>query len=1237
MLIVIDMQGAQSGSRLRGIGRYTLMLVKAMVHQQDTHEIVLALNGSFSDTIESLRAEFDGLLPQENIRVWHPAAADGKARHGDGASYRLTELTYEGFLVNQDPDFIYVTSLFEGLGEGAITCIHRLQKQVPVAVTIFDLIPYIKPKPYLDDPTVRRWYLEKIENLKRADVWLGISESARNEGIEHLNLSEDRVYNISSAADDAFQKITISPEQERKLRDKYGLKKPYVMYTGGIDYRKNIEGLIRSYARLPAAIRKDHQLAIVCSVRPENRVQLEKLAHKEGMEDSELVLTGFVPEQDLVALYNLCKLFVFPSLHEGFGLPALEAIQCGAPVIAANTSSLPEVVGWEEALFDPYSDESIATLIKRGLSDQSFCDEARLRQSEHAKKFSWGGSARAALSAMEDWYNCPDSFVLSSEVPSERPLLAYVSPLSPVRSGIADYSAELLPELSKYYDIELIVDQPKCDLNPSILNGKQLRSPEWLIQNADKVDRVLYHFGNSSFHRHMFKLLDKVPGVVVLHDFFLSGAQAYREMDGLEPNAYALALYHSHGYQALRERFDSDTGQDVVWHYPANLPVLQRAQGLIVHSEHSFELARDWYGEKARNDWTVIPHLRTLDESMDRERARQDLGFNAGDLIVCSFGVLGRTKQNHRLLKAWLDSPLSRNPHAHLIFVGQNSEDEYGRFFAKSVARSGSCNHIKITGWADAKMFQQYLAAADIGVQLRTLSRGETSGTVLDCMGKGLATIINKHGSMSDIDSTGVWMLPDEFKDEELLEALTTLADNVRYRQELGAQAREIIRHNNNPAKCAKQYHEAIEKYHCKSSIGLTGLVEKVALELREGADLVPWAANLSANFAPTPRPKQLLVDVSDLVQGGDQCENNRVAQALLKGWLRSPPSGYQVQPVYGSKHKEGYWYARTFTLDLLDLPACLVFDEPVEVWEGDLFISLDSQPHVITSQRVTLEDWHRRGVTIWFMIYDLLPLLTPEPFVSTDKDIYAKWFNTVCQFDGVTCISRAVADDFSAYMERLDIERERPINVEWFHLGAGVSGTSSNDVISSQAQLVLDSMATSPSFLMVGTIESRKGHTQVLDTFEQLWADGISAHLFIVGKGVEAEDQLTKRLSHHPQLNKRLFWLDDIGDKCLEEAYSRASCLIAASYGEGGRLPLIEAAKYGLPIFARDIPPFKEVAGNHAFYFEGESTDDLGEAVKQWLDLYAKNQHPASNGIPWLTWEESARELLSLIIPDVV
>src|SRR5690606_19696511 len=120
------------------------------------------------------------------------------------------------------------------------------------------------------------------------------------------------------------------------------------------------EALIRSYARLSPELRRSHHLAIVCAVQDDSRNRLLELAKDAGLTADEVILTGFVPEEDLIALYNLCAVFVFPSWHEGFGLPALEAMRCGAPVIASNVSSLPEVVGLEEALFDPRSEEEIA-------------------------------------------------------------------------------------------------------------------------------------------------------------------------------------------------------------------------------------------------------------------------------------------------------------------------------------------------------------------------------------------------------------------------------------------------------------------------------------------------------------------------------------------------------------------------------------------------------------------------------------------------------------------------------------------------------------------------------------------------------------------------------------------------------------------------------------------------------------------------------------------------------------
>jgi len=383
MRIVVDMQGAQSlNSRNRGVGRYTESIVKAMIRNRGDHEIVLALNGAFEESARILREQFEALLPKQNIHVWYAAAPVAHADKANRWRRESSELTYEAFLTSLRPDFIYIASYFEGFGDDSITSIHALQTNVPVAVTLYDLIPYLYAKPYLENPLFKDWYLEKIEHLRRADLWLAISESSRSEGIEHLDLSPEWSVNMSADVDAWFRPEQVPSQRETALRSKYGLTKPLVLYTGGIDHRKNVEGMIRAFALLPPELRQSHQLAIVCSIQPASRDALMRLAKQVGLDAADVVCTGFVPDEDLLALYNLCRLFVFPSWHEGFGLPVLEAMRCGAPVIGANTSSVPEVIGWDDALFDPKSDDAIANQMQRGLTDDSY----RQALIEHGKR-----------------------------------------------------------------------------------------------------------------------------------------------------------------------------------------------------------------------------------------------------------------------------------------------------------------------------------------------------------------------------------------------------------------------------------------------------------------------------------------------------------------------------------------------------------------------------------------------------------------------------------------------------------------------------------------------------------------------------------------------------------------------------------------------------------------------------------------------------------------------------------
>lgn len=1231
MRIVIDMQGAQSsGNWNRGIGRYTLSLALAMVRNRGQHEMFLALNGAFPASIERIRASFEGFLPQDNIRVWNAHAPMAHIGPGNEWRRRSGELVREAFLASLNPDVVIVSSLFEGLVDDAVTSVKRLPTRPLTAVVLYDLIPYIRRRPYLENPVVEGWYLEKIDHLRQSDLQLAISESSRQEGIEYLAFPPGRCVNVSTDADAHFRQIAVDVAVEQRLRRQYGLSRQFVMYTGGIDHRKNIEGLIRAYAGLPPQLRAAHQLAIVCSVQEDSRQRLLVLASDAGLNAEELVLTGFVPEEDLIALYNLCAVFVFPSWHEGFGLPALEAMRCGAPVIAAGTSSLPEVVGLDEALFDPHSDEAITRAVERVLTDEAF----RLRLVEHGKmqstRFSWDETARRAIGAMDRAVVERNARHTSRIVPQSRPRLAYVSPLPPERSGISDYSAELLPALAQHYEIEVVVAQDNVT-DPWITANCPIRAVGWFVENSGRFDRVLYHFGNSAFHQHMFELLGTIPGVVVLHDFYLSGVRHHMDASG---HAFPEHLYRSHGYAGLFDLARAKDVADVIWKYPCSQDVIENSIGTIVHSENSIRLASRWLGGDPRA-YSVIPLLRVPVRTSEASAARRALGFSDRDFLVCSFGMLGPSKLNHRLLKAWLDSGLANADNCHLVFVGENHAGDYGDELISLIRRHPKGASVHITGWAAPETFRDYLAAADLGVQLRTLSRGETSAAVLDCMNHGLATIVNANGSMADLDDDAVWKLPDEFDDQALIDALETLWRDRDRRNRIGAKARAVILENHDPARCAEQYKTSIESFYSANPPVLKSLLGSIAalpVEPESDDELMSLASAIASTFPPARLVRTLLVDISELVQRDANTGIQRVVRSILQHWLLDPPAGWRVEPVYAMV-AEPYRYARQFTTAFLGIPNAGFNDDAIDVTPGDVFFALDFCPQAQTANSAFYRHLRQQGATVKFMVYDLLCMTQPAHFVQGAADGFTSWLQVVGESDGAICISEAVAGELRNWMEDRAWERRRRFLIDANHLGADVDGSLPARGRHADATGVLAGLGQRPSFLMVGTLEPRKGHAHVLDAFERLWRSGTDVNLVIVGKQGWMVERLVERLRSHRELGKRLFWPESISDEYLEKVYAASTCLVAASYGEGFGLPLIEAAQHRLPIIARDIPVFREVAGDHAYYFDATTPEGLAQSLKSWLDLYRQGIHPASDGMPWLTWKESAARLINVIL----
>lgn len=725
---------------------------------------------------------------------------------------------------------------------------------------------------------------------------------------------------------------------------------------------------------------------------------------------------------------------------------------------------------------------------------------------------------------------------------------------------------------------------------------------------------------------------------------------AWLEQCGAAANAWTSALYVAHGFGAVRDRYRD--AEEAKRKYPVNWHILQQAQGVIVHSEYSRGLARQWYGSHAANEWKAIPHLRSPTGVLDKRAARKQLGIDESDFVVCSFGFVDATKLNHRLLRAWLDSALPADKCCRLIFVGENHGGAYGANLLNTMSASGLGDRLCITGFASPELFRLYLAAADLAVQLRTHSRGETSGTVLDSMNHGLPLIVNANGSMAELDAEAVWMLPDEFADAALIEALVALWHDPVRRQSLGLRASAIIHDRHAPEKCASQYAAAIEHFHRRSATSTPALINAIAGQKSFTPD-EPEFIRLSSALAatlPLPQPaRHLFLDVTATCRNDLKTGIERVARALMLALLEAPPADYRIEPVYLSD-AGGVWhyrYARRYTLGLLGCPTEALADESVLPVNGDVLLTLDLSGGVLgqAEQAGLFRNYRQHGVSIYATVFDLLPVQLPDTFPPGANQHHQRWLETISQFDGAVCISKAVAEDLRAWQDAAGFkcENRRPFSIGWFHLGADVANSAPSRGLPKNVEITLQQLKACPSFLMVGTIEPRKGYLQTLEAFEQLWREGAEVNLVIIGHegwkslpGKMRRDipQTVERLRAHPELNKHLFWLEDISDEYLEKVYASSTCLIAASHGEGFGLPLVEAAQHKLPIIARDIPVFREVAGEHAYHFNAGTAKGLTKAISTWVALYRDGKQPRSDDMPWMTWKQSAAQLIKNVLP---
>ncbi len=1217
MRIVIDLQGAQTESRYRGIGRYSLSMAKAIVRNRGNHEVIIALSGLFPDLIESIRAEFDALLPQENIRVWYAPGPVRECHAGNQVRRETAEFIREAFLASLQADIVYISSLFEGYADDAVTSIGQFDHSTPVIVSLYDLIPLQNPEHYLQPNSVyEQYYQRKIQYLKKSTSLFAISRYSQQEGVEVLDFPLESVVNVSTAVDENFKPLQLTKSETLAICKKFGINRSIILYTGGADERKNLPRLINAYAQLSTNLRDVHQLVFAGKITEDNIHQLQKQARCAGLSSDELLFTGYIADDELVKLYNLCKLYVFPSWHEGFGLPALEAMSCGAPVIGANTSSLPEVIGNHDSLFDPFSEKSIAEKITQALSDELFRKYLIEQGLNQAKIFSWDKSAVIAINAFE-------YLVKESKKKHNRLVATHILTNQIAKVVQTDIS-----------DLELV------DLAQSIaLNHTQAGFKQLFVDVSELSQR------------------DAATGVQrvtrsILIDLLNYPPKGYK----VEP---VYATVQSDGYYYAREFTAKLLGRSVSIASDELVEPIAGDCFLGLDLQHHVVIAQAKYYEylKKKNVSVYFVVYDLLPITFFKHFAKDHSEIHAQWLDAISrFGNLICISETVKSeVQAWLEKHFPKRLanikidffHLGADIQGTSSSlgrEEDGRHILKSL--QGNLNFLMVGTLEPRKGQKQVLLAFEElwsrGVQLNLLLVGR-QGWMVD-------ELIEKIQNHPRLNKELYWFngIGDKYLDNiyqistcliaaaegegfglPLIEAaqhqLPIIARDIPIFREVASQYAYFFK-DDTASELALSLESWIELYqkneHLKSS----------------EISWITWHQSASRLLKLTlgsqeQRPeKQVFLDISELVQKDARSGIQRVVRSLLKELLSLSFKGVKIEPVYATL-EEGYRYARSFTALFMGQSLNKnIKDELIEYRNGDVFLGLDLQPQVQIAQQEFYKSLRIHGVRVLFVVHDLLAIRKPEWFPIGSAESYEQWLKVITQQDGAICVSKATADDLTSWQNEARDLKLRSFNIYISHNGADIKSSIASHGIPRNAENLLKVLNEQPSFLMVGTIEPRKGVSQVLAAFDKLWSDDIKVNLVIVGKKGWMVEELTQKISQHSEFGKNLFWLEGVSDEYLEKIYTAATCLIAASEGEGFGLPLIEAAQHNLSIIARDIPVFREIAGDNAYYFSGLLADNLFLTIKRWLELYSKNEIPKSNNIQWLTWKESCKVLTNYI-----
>ncbi|HUQ63917.1 MAG TPA: FkbM family methyltransferase [Acidimicrobiales bacterium] len=811
MRIGVDYRILAVGRELfhRGIGRYTQQQLRAVLDIDADNEYLLLCNSG-----NNLSLIDPKIASAPNLRiVEYEADKPTTPPLGDPATMLRQAEEYQQWVYGHDLDLFHATAPF--LFERPVLVDFDV---CPMVATFYDLIPLIFPAQYLTG-WWRDQYLRTSSLLTRAARLIAISEAAKSDAATYLGFPSRRIDVAWPIPDSCFRPLgpEVLPASLARLRSRIGVPDEYVLTVSHLHHTKNLHTLLRGYSELPAALRSALPLVVCCHLDVHGTNYLRGEAARLGISD-DIILTGLVSDEELTTLYNGATVVVHPSRYEGFGLPVVEAMQCGAPVITTTASSLPEAAGDAALLVDPDDGWGFARSIEELQADPARRQRMRERGLAHATRFD---RQQLAEHTLQSYRGAVASAPEEDDNP-RRPRLAVWTPLPPQQSGISDYSVELLSRLKRHYDIELFVDDD-CLPPPTLLFQYRVKHYTAIErrQAQEPFDGFLYQMGGSLFHVYMYDALRAYPGVVVLHDLTWSHVLYTVASDNDDLDLFVRQLEALEG-GAARQEFDvihrmgplerGPVLDSFLSEHPMLGDVVEHSVAQIVHVEQAAGELRERY--EAARVFTIpmgvsdAPHHRHgADASVERARR----GISGSTLVLGTFGIAHASKRLEDCVFAM--AQLHRtNPDVLLLVVGRSLPDSYIKHIYALADSLGVAGNVRYLGHVSRADFDEYMAMCDVIINLRVPTATHMSAVLMRALAAGKPLIMTDLPEWRTIpDGVALRVPPEGDVVPAVVAHLEELAADASARNEIAARARSFYEREGTVESMADRYRRVLD------------------------------------------------------------------------------------------------------------------------------------------------------------------------------------------------------------------------------------------------------------------------------------------------------------------------------------------------------------------------------------------------------------------------------------------